>query len=251
MNRSCDSKAFKAPSHDSEAPINSHNNSHNDSFNYSSLPVLYSFRRCPYAIRARMALYASGVKFQTIEVSLRNKPARLVELSPKATVPVLVLPGDEVIDESLDIMRWALGQSDTLGWLERSRARAAMLQVDATAGPTAPATLLRANDTQFKHWLDRYKYPVRYPQESIDVAHARHQAMQALIWPLASALSEERWLGGNEPGLEDVAIFPFVRQFSGVEPDWFAQNVPDAVRSWLQHWLDSALFAQVMQKAPC
>ncbi|WP_227870722.1 glutathione S-transferase N-terminal domain-containing protein [Orrella marina] len=158
------------------------------------LPILYSFRRCPYAIRARMALYASGVPFETVEVSLRNKPARLIELSPKATVPVLVLPGDKVIDESLDIMRWALGQSDPQNWLRQSQLQSDLAQ---TSESDPPAILLKANDTDFKHWLDRYKYPVRYPDEGIDVAHARAMAMQALIWPLSHALQSERWLGGG------------------------------------------------------
>ena len=210
------------------------------------LPILYSFRRCPYAIRARMVLYASGVPFETVEVSLRNKPARLIELSPKATVPVLVLPGDKVIDESLDIMRWALGQSDPQNWLRQSQLQSDLAQ---TSESDPPAILLKANDTDFKHWLDRYKYPVRYPDEGIDVAHARAMAMQALIWPLSHALQSERWLGGGAPCLEDVAIFPFVRQFSGVEPAWFQKSVPQSVQSWLQGWLDSALFERVMRKA--
>src|SRR5690554_2862301 len=220
------------------APFGAHSDAH-------ALPVLYSFRRCPYAIRARMALYASGLPFKTIEVSLKNKPARLVELSPKATVPVLVLPGGEVIDESLDIMRWALGQSDPAHWLRQSQELSGRVGQQASVDPFV---LLKRNDTDFKHWLDRYKYPVRYPDERIDVAHAREMAMQTLIWPLARVLEGARWLGGDAPCLEDVAIFPFVRQFSGVDPTWFHESVPQSVQSWLQDWLDSKLFERVMRK---
>ena len=201
------------------------------------IPVLYSFRRCPYAIRARMALAASGVAYETVEVSLRDKPARLIELSPKATVPVLVLPGDVVLDESLDIMRWALGQSDGLGWLAR-------------ADKPDARQLLHANDTTFKYWLDRYKYPARYPGEAVTGREARHQAVRALISPLNHLLEIRPWLGGEQPSLEDVAIFPFVRQFACVEPAWFQSQVPQAVRDWLAHWLQSELFARVMQKNP-
>lgn len=217
-------------------------------------PELFSFRRCPYAIRARMALYASGQSFHVSEVSLRNKPERLIALSPKATVPVLVLSDGRVIDESLDIMRWALAQSDPLGWLSRSGTQQAM-------------ELLVRNDGPFKHWLDRYKYPGRYadadtadtdpdakPDAKPDAGNctivAREHAMQVLINPLGSLLNSQPFIGGDDASVEDVAIFPFVRQFSGVEPAWFATHVPRSVQDWLATWLRSALFEQVMQKQP-
>lgn len=196
-------------------------------------PELFSFRRCPYAIRARMALYASGQSFQITEVSLRAKPERLCTLSPKATVPVLVLTDGQVIDQSLDIMRWALSKSDPLGWLSRS-------------GTAHSLDLLARNDGEFKHWLDRYKYPDRYPRECVGVA--REKAMQALIHPLADLLKSQPYIGGCEASLEDVAIFPFIRQFSGVDPVWFASEVSPSVQGWLADWLRSPLFERVMRK---
>ena len=117
------------------------------------LPVLYSFRRCPYAIRARLALRISGLPLELREVSLKSKPPEMLALSAKGTVPVLVLPDGLVIDESLDIMRWALSQNDPEAWLSH--------------GPLNDMlALIAINDGKFKHALDRYKYPNRYPQES-------------------------------------------------------------------------------------
>lgn len=195
---------------------------------------LFSFRRCPYAMRARMALYCSETPFTVIEVSLRQKPARLLELSPKGTVPVLVADG-QVIDQSLDIMHWALQQSDPAGWLHRS-------------GQAVPAALLQCNDQAFKHWLDRYKYPNRYPDESTLGLLARDKAVAALLTPLAQYLSEHAYLGGQAPALEDVAIFPFVRQFAAVEPEWFQETMPAGLQRWLSHWVTHPLFERVMQK---
>ena len=198
-------------------------------------PELFSFRRCPYAMRARMALYASERRFRITEVSLRDKPERLVALSPKATVPVLVLSDGQIIDESLDIMRWALSQSDPLGWLAR-------------AGSQQASELLERNDGQFKYWLDRYKYPSRYPQNCMHAA--RQNAIEVLIDPLARLLGSQPFIGGQAASLEDVAIFPFIRQFSGVEPAWFSTCAPASVQNWLAAWLHSALFERIMLKQP-
>ena len=125
------------------------------------LPVLYSFRRCPYAMRARLALAVSGTTCELREVRLSDKPAALHEASAKATVPVVVEPGDRVIEESLDIMRWALGRCDPHGWLERDD----------------PA-LIAVNDGPFKHYLDRYKYPDRHGSEA-----AAHRRADLHSWP--------------------------------------------------------------------
>lgn len=196
--------------------------------------TLYSFRRCPYAIRARMALYASCVDCQIHEVSLRNKPQALLALSPKATVPVLHCADGRVIEQSLEIMYWALEQHDPSGWLENQ----------ALAGNTE---LLALNDGPFKHWLDRYKYFERYPEHT--QLYYRAQAEDCLIARLDKQLSLTAYLGADKPCLTDVAIFPFVRQFAAVDAAWFAQSQWVSVRRWLASWLESSTFIAVMQKS--
>lgn len=199
-----------------------------------NLPLLYSFRRCPYAIRARLALAQAGVAVQTVEVDLKHKPPELLAVSPRATVPVLVLPTGQVLTESLDIMRWALTQRDPAGWL-RSRQ------------PERDEHLIKTNDTAFKHWLDRYKYAERHPDQSRE--HYRQQAVDALLAPLENALvSAGPWLGGDQPVLADAALFPFVRQFAAVDTGWWAESPLPVTRAWWQAWLDSPLFADVMRK---
>lgn len=197
-------------------------------------PLLYSFRRCPYAIRARLALAQSGVAVQTVEVDLKRKPAALLAASPAGTVPVLVLPGGEVLAQSLDIMRWALAQHDPAGWR-------------LSPQPGRDDLLVKTNDSAFKPCLDRYKYAERHPQHP--QAHHRQQAVDAFIAPLEQALDTEGpWLGGARPVLADAAVFPFVRQFATVEPGWWASSPFPATRAWLNAWLESPLFQGVMQK---
>lgn len=200
------------------------------------LPLLYSFRRCPYAIRARMAIWQSGVPVQIQEVALRDKPAALLAVSPKGTVPVLVVfdgPGEEVIDQSLDIMRWALAQNDPDAWL---------------AAADSPLTLewMTRNDSKFKPLLDRYKYADRHP--SLTRSAHRQIALDHFVAALDDALQSSPFLLGNKPGLADVAIFPFIRQFAGVEPAWFDGAPLPGVQRWLSHWLASAVFQRVMMK---
>ncbi len=204
----------------------------------AALPILYSFRRCPYAIRARLALQVSGVPYDLREVSLKSKPPELLAASPKGTVPVLILPSREVIDESLDIMRWALAQNDPEGWLTQS-ALDEML------------ALIAANDGRFKHALDRYKYPNRYPLESGgDVrAFAQAQRFEAASWlrTLQSRLSQG-WLFGNQPSLADMATLPFVRQFAHTDTAWFAAQPWPMLRTWLERFESSELFEAAMAK---
>lgn len=198
-------------------------------------PLLYSFRRCPYAIRARLALAQAGVAVHTVEVDLKHKPAALLAVSPQATVPVLVLPTGQVLTQSLDIMQWALAQHDPVGWL-------------LSRQPERDELLIKTTDSAFKHWLDRYKYAERHPGQTRE--HYRQQAVDCLITPLDQALSTDGpWLGGAQPVLADAAIFPFVRQFAAVEPAWWASSPFPATRAWLQSWLGSELFAGVMRKA--
>lgn len=192
-------------------------------------PILYSFRRCPYAIRARMAVLASRVEYTHREVLLRDKPAAMLTASPKGTVPVLVLSNGSVIDESLDIMRWALARHDPERWLDH---------VDAG--------LIDTFDTTFKFHLDRYKYANRF-----DVDPLAHRAEGlAILAQLGERLSGETYLAGARRGFTDIALFPFVRQFAAVDSDWFASHVPSAVRAWLTTLIDSDLFQRVMVRKP-
>ena len=198
-----------------------------------SKPILYTFRRCPYAIRARLALKVSGVELEMHEVSLRAKPQELLDCSPKGTVPVLQLADGTVIEQSLDIMRWALARHDPQAWL----------------GPHGLAeqdrALIARNDGQFKQDLDRYKYAERFPQQP--ATHYRQQA-ETFLAELEGRLAAAPWLGGQRPGLADFAIFPFIRQFAGVEPDWFQQSPYRHLMRWLDRLLVSPLFVAVMQK---
>lgn len=191
----------------------------------TSEPVLYSFRRCPYAMRARLALLVSGIVCEIREVKLSAKPAEMIAASPKATVPVLLLPDGRVIDESLDIMRWALGEHDPEQWLERSD--------DA---------LIQANDGAFKHHLDRYKYPERHAADPM--AH-RAEAV-VLLAPLEPRLRLSSHLGGDAVGLADAALLPFIRQFAATDRAWFdAQPLP-GIQGWLARHIASPLFERAM-----
>ena len=201
------------------------------------LPLLYSYRRCPYAMRARLAMLQANRRFQTFEIVMRDKPAELLALSPKGTVPVLRLTDGSVLEESLDIMRWAFEARDPEGWWSRA-------QSDDNLA------LLRANDGEFKRQLDRYKYPDRYPQEATPRETARARATETLLMPLESRLLDQRYLGGPTPCATDLAIFPFVRQFAAVEPDWFAAQPWAALRGWLAGHLESDLFARAMVRHP-
>jgi glutathione S-transferase len=193
----------------------------------NALPVLYSFRRCPYAMRARMALWAAGIAAELREVKLAAKPPQLLAASPKATVPVLVLSDGTVIDESLAIMRWALAQHDPEGWLEGD-----------------DAALIAANDGPFKHHLDRAKYPTRYAADGVD----HRAAALALLAPLEARLARSAQLCGERRSLTDIALFPFIRQFAAIDPAWFAAQPLPRLAAWLERHMASELFAQVMAK---
>ncbi len=191
-------------------------------------PVLYSFRRCPYAMRARMALAVSGVCYEHREILLRNKPPAMLALSPKGTVPVIMLPNNRAIDESLEIMRWALAQNDPDSWLDR---------VDDNA--------IAANDGPFKHALDRYKYPYRFGLED-GIGH-RDAGLQWLKI-LDKRLTSQIFLSGNHICLTDIAIFPFVRQFAETDRAWFDGQPIAALQQWLSGLVCSPLFEKIMVK---
>jgi glutathione S-transferase len=196
----------------------------------STPPILYSFRRCPYAMRARMALQISGQAVDIREVVLRAKPAAMLEASPKGTVPVLVLPDGQVIDQSLDIMRWALARHDPEHWL---------------AGDDA--MLIDRNDGSFKHHLDRYKYPERHGSDPLE-----HRAGgAAILTDLEARLGEAGQLCGPTRTLADIALFPFIRQFAATDQLWFGAQPLPRLQAWLQGHLSSALFAEAMvRRAP-
>ena len=197
------------------------------------LPVLYSFRRCPYAIRARMAIFASGLRVILREVDLKNKPAEMLDVSAKAEVPVLVLPEGQVLDESLDIMRWALARHDPANLL------------DPADGDFAAHPLVRMNDAEFKPCLDRYKYADRYPEST--VAEYRQQG-EAFLHRFESGLDCRAFFGGDRLSAVDLAIFPFVRQFAGVDKIWFQQAGYASLSNWLDSMLEHRWFVSVMHK---
>ena len=199
----------------------------------SALPVLYSFRRCPYAMRARMALWASGQTCELREVVLRDKPAELLAASPKGTVPVLVLADGTVIEQSLDIMRWALGRNDPMRWLE--------------PGLDAMLALVAECDGDFKHHLDRTKYPQRYADT--DALLHRTQA-GGFIGRLEERLCVSTYLFGNHTALADFAIAPFVRQYALVDAEWFAAQPWPDVQAWLANLQASEGWSRVMDKYP-
>lgn len=197
-----------------------------------SLPLLYSFRRCPYAMRARLGLYYSQTCVELREIILKDKPQHMLSISPKATVPVLQLASTEVIDESFDIAVWALSNHDPLNLLR---------------GQTEKTALIEQNDTTFKHYLDRYKYADRFPEQPIEFY--RDEAM-SFIQTLNELLREQAYLGGDSVSLEDIAIVPFVRQFAHVDIDWFKGAGCDSVLAWMTGMLESPAFIFVMKKYP-
>ena len=192
----------------------------------TGFPILYSFRRCPYAMRARMALLIADQVVELREVRLSHKPVEMVSASPKATVPVMLLPNGQVIDESADIMRWALRQQDSANWL---------------AGDDAG--LIEQIDGPFKSHLDRYKYPDRYPDDPLD----HRTAGLGMLVDLNRRLGGTGWLCGAGQSMADAAAMPFVRQFAAVDQDWFGTQAIPAVQTWLTRQIGSELFRQAMQ----
>ncbi|MCF5665279.1 glutathione S-transferase [Pseudomonas marginalis] len=192
--------------------------------------LLYSFRRCPYAMRARLALRYSGVPVRIVEVSLKAKPAEMLALSPKGTVPVLSVDG-EVIDESLAIMQWALAQHDPDNWL--------------LEGDPAVLALVAENDQGFKYHLDRYKYAERYPEQPME--HYRAEG-EVFLQKLEGLLTGRAYLLADHPSLADMALAPFVRQFAHVDRGWFAAAPYPRLQQWLERFLQSPLFVGVMAK---
>ena len=201
--------------------------------------ILYTFRRCPYAMRARLALLASQIGFEHREVDLKHKPAHMLSLSPKGTVPVLWLPeGGTVIDESLDIMFWALRKNDANSWLPKDE----KYEMMATK-------LFQENDEQFKLQLDRYKYPSRFGLDHEGRLAQRDSALVTLS-KLEAQLGETAFLSGETFGLIDAGIAPFIRQFAKVDEEWFLEQPFKRIASWLRDFESSQLFIEAMKKVP-
>lgn len=199
-------------------------------------PILYSFRRCPYAMRARLAVSASQTVCELREVVLRDKPQSMLDASPKGTVPVLILSSGEVIEESLDIIYWALKQNDPENW-----------QAPSSGSPEEMSDLIAQCDGPFKRALDRYKYPDRYIEEGIDRTSQR-QAGEGFLKTLEDRLAHHANLFGDEVSLADMAIMPFVRQFANTDRDWFDQAPYPKLQVWLSHHLESPRFTSIMRK---
>jgi len=198
-----------------------------------ALPILYSYRRCPYAMRARMALKYAGIAVEIREIALRDKPEEMLKDSPKATVPVLVLADGTVLEESLDIMRWALPQNDSDGWLATNN--------------ELTQQLIAENDGSFKQALDKYKYAIRFPEQSAEAYRAQGEVF---LLKLEMLLNESQFLLKDQVSLADIAIFPFVRQFSAVDSAWFETAPYPKLKAWLKRLVESELFISIMEKQP-
>jgi len=199
-----------------------------------ALPILYSYRRCPYAMRARMALKQAAIEVEIREISLHEKPAHMLQVSPKGTVPVLVLTDGTVIEQSLEIMQWALIE----------HALQTCIHVDSGASVLA---LISENDNAFKRALDAYKYPERYPNKT----QMQHRADGAFfLQKLENLLQLNIYLFSSTPSLADIAIFPFVRQFASVDTSWFETAPYLKLRIWLRTLVESKLFISIMEKQP-
>ena len=205
-----------------------------------NLPILYSFRRCPYAMRARLALLASGISCELREVVLRDKPAELLAASSKGTVPVLITPDGQVIGQSLDIMLWALRQRDPAHWLQPE-----------TGSLEDALALIARCDGDFKHHLDRYKYPQRFAGVDAQAdAVASRTAAARFAADLNTRLAQNSYLFGSKSGISDAGILPFIRQFAHTDAVWFAAQPWPQLQAGLAALEASELFARVMQPYP-
>jgi len=182
-------------------------------------------------MRSRLALTYTGIAVEFREIELKNKPQAMLDISPKATVPVLLLPNGQVIDESLDIMLWTLKQHDPKHWLTHEK---------------STLSLIHENDTVFKGWLDKYKYADRFPEHS--QVYYRQQG-EVFLQALEGLLEHHTFLHANQPTLADYAIFPFIRQFAFVDKAWFDQSSYPHLKTWLKYHLQSSLFEKVMIKS--
>ncbi|MGE6795264.1 glutathione S-transferase [Psychrobacter okhotskensis] len=193
---------------------------------------LYSFRRCPYAMRARLGILFAELQVELREITLKNKPMQMLAISPKATVPVLQLADGRVIEESREIMEWVLEQQDPQRLLDSE----VLQQANA---------LIDKNDNEFKHWLDRYKYADRHPEMT---QTEYRQRGEAFLQVLEELLTQNPYLLGDSITIADIGVMPFVRQFAHVDRDVFYDLPYPNLQRWLQYWLAHPLFLQAMKK---
>ena len=198
----------------------------------NNLPILYSFRRCPYAMRARMAIHISGQKCEIREVLLRDKPPSMLEYSAKGTVPVLILQDGKVIDESLDVIDWALNLNDPDDW-QRSK------------DTKKTKELIKINDGEFKYHLDRYKYSKRYDNE--DPEFHRKKCLK-FIESVNNELNNSKYIFDDNISYADIVLLPFIRQFRIADIDWFDALPYNNLKKWLSGFLDSTLLNSIMKK---
>ncbi len=202
----------------------------------NDLPILYSFRRCPYAMRVRMALVYCNIQVELREVDLKNKPQDLVLLSPKATVPVLLKSDKSLLDESMDIIFWAMSVHDNDDWSKFTTKQQKIAKL-----------LIIENDTDFKKYLDKYKYSQRFPEHS---EHYYRQQGEQFLNKLNDRLLVSEFLIKDSLSYVDIAIAPFIRQFANVDFEWFKQNQYQPLVKWLSRILNSRIFIVAMQKYP-
>ena len=198
----------------------------------NNLPILYSFRRCPYAMRARMAIHISGQRCELREVLLRDKPPSMLEYSAKGTVPVLILQDGKVIDESLDVIDWALNLNDPDNW-QRSK------------DTKKTKELIKINDGEFKYHLDRYKYSKRYDNE--DPEFHRKKCLK-FIESVNNELNNSKYIFDDNISYADIVLLPFIRQFRIADIEWFDSLPYDNLKKWLSSFLGSSLLNSIMKK---
>ena len=198
----------------------------------NNLPILYSFRRCPYAMRARLSLSYANIHCELREVTLRDKPKQMTDISAKATVPVLQLINGQVLDESYDIIKWAIEQNDPDGWIDF------IPQTDE---------LVKENDGSFKSALDKYKYASRFPEHP---AEYYRDLGEVFLKKLDHKLQSSAFLVSQKQTIADITIFPFIRQFAHVDRDWFYSLPYPHLQKWLSTHLESQIFKAIMKKYP-
>ena len=198
----------------------------------NNLPILYSFRRCPYAMRARMAIHISDQRCELREVLLRDKPPSMLQYSAKGTVPVLILQDGKVIDESLDVIDWALNLNDPDDW-QRSK------------DTKKTKELIKINDGEFKYHLDRYKYSKRYDNE--DPEFHRKKCLK-FIESINNELNNSKYIFDDNISYADIVLLPFIRQFRIADIEWFDSLPYDNLKKWLSSFLNSSLLNSIMKK---
>jgi glutathione S-transferase len=195
---------------------------------------LYSFRRCPYAIRARIALHSAEIVFETIEVDLKNKPAALLACSPKGTVPVLQLSDGSILEESVDIVHWALSCHYPAHFLPSS-----------AIDPQQADHLYKLLHTHFIPALNRYKYPNRYPGTDPQV----HHGILITVMDQLPSVLQLGFFCGAQPSYLDILWFPFIRQYARIDPDAFHKIAAGALLTWFSWWEEQDMMRAVMYKA--